>query len=462
LKRRLATSRLFLFARAEKAHHVRRTEYAFRTLSGQSVNQQSMRNQRVERVVADRPETSGGALRSSVPQLRRAPLKIGFLLNHDAGHQAAHVLPIIDALARIRPRAQLTAFVGGPHMGEAVRAGLAPPASGRVKIAELTLAPPLALLGRALDPAMPASRVGRLFFNEARFHDLDALVAPERTSLQLKRALEPKGVKFVHIRHGAGDRAIGFHPSFSRFDLLLLQGEKYVRRLKETGGINGNSYALIGYPKFDQLIGAGKPSRFFENGRPTIVYNPHFSPSYSSWFRWGARVLDWFADQRDYNLIFAPHVMLFRRRLHVAPETRALALTGALKERHKHAPNILVDTDSPRLFDMSYMRAADLYLGDISSQIMEFIAEPRPAVFLDPFGADWRGDPNYAAWSLGDVVTDISQLGSAIQSALASPCRYRDRQKAHFDDTFSLTDEPSSLRAAYAIAEFLEARNPSS
>jgi hypothetical protein len=421
-----------------------------------------MRDQRAERINPALEGSIDAPAPASIPRLRRPLLKIGFLLNHDAAHQAAHVLPIIDALARIRPRAQLIAFVGGPRMGEAVRAGLAPPASGRVKIVELTLAPPLALLGRILDPAMPASRVGRLFFNEARFHDLDALVAPERTSLQLKKALEPKGVKFVHIRHGAGDRAIGFHPSFARFDLLLLQGEKYVRRLKETGGINGNSYALIGYPKFDQLIGAGKPSQFFENGRPTVVYNPHFSPSYSSWFRWGERVLDWFADQRDYNLIFAPHVMLFRRRLHVAPETRAFAFTGALKDRHMQAPNILIDTDSPRLFDMSYMRAADLYLGDISSQIMEFIAEPRPAVFLDPFDAQWRDDPNYAAWSLGDVVTDVSQLGPAIQSALASPGRYRDRQKAHFDDTFSLTDEPSSLRAARVIVEYLEASKSSS
>ena len=167
-----------------------------------------MRNQSVGRVIYDRARADDASASEALPALRRLPLKIGFLLNHDAAHQTAHVLPIIDALARVHPRAQLTAFVGGPRMGEAVRAGLAPPASGRVKIVELTMAPPLALLGRALDPAMPASRVGRLFFNEARFHDLDALVAPERTSLQLKKALQPKGVKFVHIRHGAGDRAI--------------------------------------------------------------------------------------------------------------------------------------------------------------------------------------------------------------------------------------------------------------
>lgn len=383
-------------------------------------------------------------------------MKVAFLFNHDAAHQSVHVLPIMDALARQRPDAELVAFVGGPSMREAVLGGLTPQAALRTRIEELTLAPPLALLGRALDPAMPASRVGRLFFNRDRFRGVDAIVAPERTSLQLKDRLAPQGVKFIHVRHGAGDRAIGFHRSFSKFDLLLLQGEKYARRLRETGGLAGNDYALIGYPKFDRLITAGPRPRLFDNDRPTVVYNPHFAPNYSSWFRWGARVLDWFAARRDFNLIFAPHVMLFRRRAHIATEAFAAAWRRDVAARHYSAPNILIDVDSPRLFDMTYMRAADLYLGDISSQIMEFLAEPRPAVFLDAHGTDWRGDPNYAAWSLGDVVTRIEDLGEGITRALADPTRHALEQKAHFDYTFSLTDEPSAVRAARAIIAFLE------
>jgi len=383
-------------------------------------------------------------------------MKVAFLFNHDAAHQSVHVLPIMDALARLRPDAELVAFVGGPAMREAVLDGLSPHAAARTRMEELTLAPPLALLGRALDPAMPASRVGRLYFNRDRFRGVDAIVAPERTSLQLKDRLAPHGVKFIHVRHGAGDRAIGFHPSFARFDLLLLQGEKYARRLRETGGLAGNDYALVGYPKFDRLINAGPRPRLFDNDRPTVVYNPHFAPNYSSWFRWGGRVLDWFAARPDFNLIFAPHVMLFRRRAHIATDAPAFAFRRNIAARHLTAPNILIDVDSPRLFDMTYMRAADLYLGDISSQIMEFLAEPRPAVFLDAHGADWRGNPNYAAWSLGEVVSRIEDLGDGVARALADPTRHALAQKAHFDDTFSLTGEPSAARAARAIVAFLE------
>ena len=42
------------------------------------------------------------------------------------------------------------------------------------------------------------------------------------------------------------------------------------------------------------------------------------------------------------------------------------------------APNLRFDPGSPASTDMTYTRAADIYLGDVSSQVYEFIAEPRP------------------------------------------------------------------------------------
>lgn len=382
-------------------------------------------------------------------------MKIGFLFNHDAGHQAFHLLPIVNAYACERPDDDIRAYVGGVAMLEAVNAGLAP-GRGRVALVDLSLPPVVGAALKAVDLAAPASRLARLRLNARLFSDLDALVAPERTCLALKEPLARSGVSFIHVRHGAGDRAIGFHPSFSKFDLLLLQGEKYARRLRETGGLNGNKHAFIGYPKFDALALGAAPIRFFENNNPTVVYNPHFSPKYSSWFQMGEAVLDWFAANPDVNLIFAPHVMLFKRRFHVDPGTFNVAIRKDLSDRYSSRPNILIDLSSTRLFDMSYTLAADLYLGDISSQVMEFLSRPRPCVFLNPNRHDWREDEDFAAWRHGRVIEGIEDLGGALRGALATPDEFAAGQRAHFADTFDLTDEPSARRAARAIADFLE------
>jgi hypothetical protein len=379
-------------------------------------------------------------------------MKVGFLFNHDAGHQSAHLVPILNAYAATWPNVDIYAYVGGAALKESVLAGLSAP---NVEIAELSLPPALGATARILDIAMPASRWTRLTYNADKFRHLDALVAPERTSLTLREPLRRHNVKFIYSGHGAGDRAIGFHPSFSRFDLLLLPGEKYARRLRESGGLSDNECALIGYPKFD-FARTSRKERFFDNDNPTVVYNPHFSPEFSSWFAAGVRVLEWFAANPDLNLIVAPHVMLFRRRLHVSTDTGRTAWRRQIPAEFRQRPNILIDTDSPRLFDMSYMVASDLYLGDISSQVMEFVVNPRPCVFLNTNRHDWRGDENFAAWRLGPVIDRLDDLGPAIRNALADPGRYRNFQVAHFADSFDLTEETSSLRAVNAIGDFLD------
>ncbi|MEZ5894892.1 MAG: hypothetical protein R3C40_06510 [Parvularculaceae bacterium] len=383
-------------------------------------------------------------------------MKIGFLFNHDAGHQAGHLLPILNAAAASPSQFEIRAYVGGSDMRDVVLRSIEPRFAHRIEFVHLRTPLPARPIARAADIFSPASRVARLMFNVDAFRDLDALVAPERTSLILKDLLDDPSVKFIHVRHGAGDRAIGFHPSFARFDLLLLQGEKYVRRLRKSGGLDGrNEYALIGYPKFDQLLEKKNATKFFDNDRPTVVYNPHFSPDGSSWYSMGEAVLDYFAGNRDFNLIFAPHVMLFNRRVHVSPETRRIAWRARFADRFRRCDNIHVDLNSPNLFDMTYMNSADIYLGDISSQVIEFIARPRPCVFLNPGAIDWRGDENFSAWRLGPVLPDLSSLDDVLARAVERPDEYALAQRAHFQDTFDLTDEPSAERAARAIVDFV-------
>jgi hypothetical protein len=52
----------------------------------------------------------------------------------------------------------------------------------------------------------------------------------------------------------------------------------------------------------------------------------------------------------------------------------------------------------------------------------------------------------------------MEDFGAAIRSSLANRREYAAAQRAHFADTFDLTDTPSAVRAAEAIANYLEAR----
>jgi CDP-glycerol glycerophosphotransferase (TagB/SpsB family) len=107
---------------------------------------------------------------------------------------------------------------------------------------------------------------------------------------------------------------------------------------------------------------------------------------------------------------------------------------------------------------MTYTRAADIYLGDASSQIYEWIVRPRPAIFLDASGADWRGNADFAHWQLGDVVREITDLPAALDRALTQPDAYRAAQEAARSATFLRSDIPASQRAADAIVQWFQAK----
>jgi hypothetical protein len=128
---------------------------------------------------------------------------------------------------------------------------------------------------------------------------------------------------------------------------------------------------------------------------------------------------------------------------------------GRIEDRYLRAPNIHIDLGSRASTTMAYTQRADVYLGDASSQVYEFLLKPRPCVFLNPHHIAWRDDPNFAHWRAGPVVADVADLGAALESARAEHATaWRPTQLALFDYSFDLTDEPSSVRAARALAAF--------
>ena len=273
------------------------------------------------------------------------------------------------------------------------------------------------------------------------------LVVSEKTSLLLKTRYKLRKLKIIHTRHGAGDRAIGFNRSSALFDHVLVAGLKIKERLISEAGVSGERISIVGYPKFD--LPAGSCFQPAPDGRPTVLYNPHVSPHLSSWFAAGREVLDWFADHDEYRLIFAPHIMLFERKMILSLDRLGIDSPGMLKKSHLCAENIHVDLGSRALTTMAYLNCSDIYLGDVSSQVYEFLSSPRPCVFLNMHSVkDWQSNRNYAHWQAGPVIEEAKY---ALESAVSDhKIRYASVQIELFRYTFDL--DPSK-RSADRAAE---------
>jgi len=380
-------------------------------------------------------------------------MRICFLFNHDQVHQVAHSLPIALALADRAPGVEvILAPTNTRIQTEVVRL-----AGSRLH--DNLILHPLDLhrrrskmLAALTEPFAPARKLLIYGDNLDFFRSLDVLVVAEKTSLMLKTRYGLDRLKIIHTRHGAGDRAIGFDPASTQFDHVLVPGEKVRSRLISDAGVDPDRISVVGYPKFD-LHGMSRPHALLDTGRPVVLYNPHVSPHLSSWYKMGRQVLDWFVEHDEFQLIFAPHVMLFERGFALTIDRFRIDRPGRIEERYLRAPNIHIDLGSRASSNMTYTNRADIYLGDVSSQIYEFLLNPRPCVFLDAHETDWVDDKNYTHWHTGPVINDPACLGDALSEAMRDPGgRYAAAQKQLLDDTFDLTDKPSSVRAAEAVA----------
>jgi CDP-glycerol glycerophosphotransferase (TagB/SpsB family) len=281
----------------------------------------------------------------------------------------------------------------------------------------------------------------------------DALVAPDKTSLVLKRWLGSECPLMINTGHGAGDRAGGYQ-GLKDFDYHLLPGRKYEERMMTEGIVDSDHCAVVGYVKFDCMRNTPRP-KLFSNDRPTVLYAPHFNSKLSSWYDWGEDILDYFVSSSEFNLIFAPHVLLYQRRLHISTEGGLPRRPPDIPEAAMRADNILVDPGSIASIDMTYTRAADIYIGDVSSMVYEFLIEPRPCIFFNRGKANWRDNENYRFWSTGEVLDSVGDLPAALARTQSDPMHYRTEQESAFSETFDLNDTPSSVRAADAIIGFL-------
>ncbi|MFC7358212.1 hypothetical protein ACFQO1_10960 [Jejudonia soesokkakensis] len=254
--------------------------------------------------------------------------------------------------------------------------------------------------------------------------------------------------KFIKITHGTPGRGYSLKPQQLDFDLQLLPGKNYLELLKNNN-LLAQHHAVVGYPKINAVPDVSSMN-LFPNQKKIVLYNPHFSPPLSSWHTQGLQILDYFYNQQEYNLIFAPHINLFHK---VGGDT-----IDSIPEKYFHCPTIHMDLGSEKSVDMVYINKADIYLGDVSSQVYEFIINPRACIFINAEKVDFNEDPKFRFWQCGDVVEHTETLGTALRNASENFSIYKPvQEKITEENYYTEAGSTASERAAKAILNFLNA-----
>lgn len=290
--------------------------------------------------------------------------------------------------------------------------------------------------GRADSLFRQPSRLATLLLNYPSIARFPVLVTTEISTAWARR-IPGFATRLILIKHGAGDREGGYKKRHADFDLTLVAGEKDRRRLIERGLCTPDSVAVGGYPKFELKA---PRQRFFDNDWPVLLYNPHFDPKLSSWVTHGPAVLIALEALTGWNVIIAPHTKLARA---IPPIVSA-------------APHIRVDMGSRYSIDMSYTMSADVYLGDVSSQVYEFLIQPRPYIFLNLDRRDASSEA-FAHWKLGQLIESADALPAALTRAADLQPGFVAAQEAAMRDSIDLSPIPASQRQADLILNFAKA-----
>jgi len=336
------------------------------------------------------------------------PSKIGLLLV-GGSHHILHLIPIAVELEK-NDNCSTVVFVMSEADAKACRNIL--DALGANKTDIVTLKP--SKFGNRLSP-----KLAFLLRNIGIWKSLDCMIVVERTSTIL-RYFPLKLPPFIHIPHGAGDRAKSYDSRIRHFDHVLVAGDKDKRRMIELGLVSESNCHVTGYikPHAVNRIYPNAP-KIFDNDLPIVLYNPHFSTELSSWEAFGIDLLKAFSTNKTFNFIFAPHVRLFAKK--------SKNLRSQIKTFDRF-DNILIDLGSQMSTDMSYTRAADIYLGDVSSQVYEFLNDPKPCIYVTSPDTDWENNPDYAHWLYGPVCHSVQDVMNALDTAFIDLPKYTDMQ----------------------------------
>ena len=348
-----------------------------------------------------------------------------------------HLYPIADALARLRPDLRIDLWVSTSVHSQLLRRWVDEGGHGNIRTRRAPGYRRLSGFEDGRNPPLPP-KLPMLARLAPRLWNVPVAVCAEQTSLWLPRLL-PMPTRFLKTSHGVGSMSARDDPRRRAAWRLLvpspLEQETYLRR-----GFSPETLKVTGYVK-SAFAHLAPPPRLFADDKPVVLYTPHWQQNRSSWWAWGREMVAALAAQDRFNVILAPHQRLAEKD----PGVREV-LAGV-----SHLPHIHADMDSFAMVDGSYTAAADIYLGDSSSQVVEFLARPRPCVFLNAHRLDWQARDDHAFWTCGDVVDGLEEVLPALGEAVSRHERYVDTQRVFAEQSLGTTGPEAALNAAAEV-----------
>lgn len=354
-----------------------------------------------------------------------------------------HLFPIVEALARTDPQLDIDLWVSTSMHEALLGRWISALDNSNIRIRR---APGFRRVEAGVDgrnPELPA-KIPMLLRLAPYLARVPVAVCAERTSLWLPTLL-PFKTRFIQTLHGAGSMNMrSDRRRKSAWRTLVSSGRERDAFLQYD--VDPERIVVTGYMKsaFHQRTCA---TPAFEEHRPIVLYTPHWQRHRSSWWDWGEEIVRRITANGGYNLIFAPH----QRLVEDVPGLRKFC------DDLRNRSDVHCDLESFAMVDGSYTAAADIYLGDTSSQVLEFLMRPRPCVFLNSWKPAWENDPSYAMWACGEVVSDIESVLPALAHAPEKQSHYAPIQAAYAADCLGDTSGSAPVRA---VAEILNALRP--
>jgi len=287
----------------------------------------------------------------------------------------------------------------------------------------------------------------RLYFMRYKkeLSEVDVIISGIYNDLELKQYLD-KDVKIIYTGHGVSNAIYSFNDAIKGFDYVLLPGKwEFEKRIKNKQVIATNC-SVVGYPKLDVV--SHTSNKLFNNDNKVIIYNPHWNKRLSSYYKFGQVILNYFKNNPEYNLIFAPHSLLKERNYKMMFDLK----------KFKNCPNILIDYGSENSNNMIYTKVSDIYLGDFSSQALEFgLQKLRPCVFINALNFEDRDAP--ISWGMGEVYNSVTVKNLSLIFEKADRLfneKYREEQGLIINRLFTIpAKETSSAAAAQSVFKYI-------
>jgi hypothetical protein len=287
-------------------------------------------------------------------------------------------------------------------------------------------------------------------YNIDIFRESDVILTASWGIPRVLQQYELRDKFVIFTRHGANIGDNEYNKGLPDYDCVFITSSTMYDQLKELSILQKlKSYLKIEYCKFDYLFTHPEMrGNLFKNDLPVILYNPHFQNHRSSLYRDGEKIVNEIIKSNKYNVILSPHPLVHKWRFF-----------KRMRLKFPKSDKLVRDWSSIHQVNFDYMRKADIYIGDTSSSIYEWLYFDKPMIFYNSHNVDWRNIPFYAFWDWGHVVNNPDDLMDRLDRTMRGSDPFKKVRQEAKDYVFGEVDGKASYRTALKLYKYLKEKD---